>query len=46
MKNVLEEVLVEPIVQDEQATIHDSIEMEKEMQKWIQQILKIMLSEI
>ena len=46
MKNVLEEVLVEPIVQDEQVTIHDSVELEQELQKWIQQILKIMLSEI
>jgi hypothetical protein len=46
MKNVLEEVLLEPIVQDEQVTIHDSVELEKELQIWIQQFLKIILSEI
>ena len=46
MKNVLEEVLAEPVVQDEQVTIHDSVELEKELQEWIQQILKIMLSEM
>jgi hypothetical protein len=44
MKNVQEEVLLEP--EQDQVTIHDSLEMEKEVKEWIQQILKLMLSEI
>jgi hypothetical protein len=47
MNNVLEkEVPVEVDTQEVLTLVHDSVKMEKELQEWIQQVLKMMLSEI
>jgi hypothetical protein len=46
MNDILEkEVLVE-VEQDSTIAIHDSLELDKELQQWIQSVIKVMLSEI
>jgi len=46
MEDTLEKEILVDVGEDSTIAIHDALELEKELQQWIQQVLNVMLSEI